>query len=54
MRKEFFKDGNSELYNLQKDLLETKNLAEIEVKKAKKLLKQLQKWRVSVGLKCQF
>ena len=46
---EFFEDGNLELYNLTTDPNETRNLANINVAKTRKMKKKLVKWRASVG-----
>jgi len=46
---EFFEDDSLELYNLQNDPRETKNLADIHPKTAGRLLKRLKNWRSSVG-----
>lgn len=46
---EFFEDGALELYDLQKDISETTNLASSMPEKAAELLKELQTWRTSVN-----
>jgi arylsulfatase A-like enzyme len=46
---EHFEDGTVELYNLIRDIGETKNLAQSEPAIADKLLGKLQTWRASVG-----
>ena len=46
---EFFEDGKLELYDLSVDPNETNNLAIIQPEKAKDLLLNLKKWRISVG-----
>jgi arylsulfatase A-like enzyme len=46
---EFFEDHRLELYNLQKDLGETHNLAAEQPEKAAELHRRLQAWRVAVG-----
>jgi len=48
---EFFEDGRLELYNLQKDIGEKKNLAGQMPEKASELQKKLAAWRKSVGAK---
>ncbi|MCL3780419.1 hypothetical protein EMN47_08440 [Prolixibacteraceae bacterium JC049] len=42
---ENFEDGSLQLFNLKEDLNEQHNLAQSHPKKAKKLLKELRKWR---------
>lgn len=42
---QFLKEGNVELYNLRKDLKESKNLASANPEKAQALLKELVGWR---------
>ncbi|GAA4237857.1 sulfatase [Postechiella marina] len=46
---EFFEDGKLELYNLKTDPNETLNISESNPNKVKYLLKDLKKWRKSVG-----
>ncbi len=46
---EFFEEGNLELFDLGKDPFEKKNLAEEMPEKAEEMLKELKKWRKSVG-----
>jgi hypothetical protein len=46
---EQFEDGGLELYDLEGDIGETRNLAEIETARASKLLGKLQAWRMGVG-----
>jgi len=48
---EFFDNDEIELYNLRKDIGETHNLINIQKKKAEKMLKKLQEWRISVHAK---
>lgn len=42
---QYLEDGKLELYNLEKDPKESKNIAEVETKKAKALLNELVSWR---------
>ena len=46
---EYFDDGRLELYNLTKDIGETKNLADKMPEKAKTMHAKLVTWRKSVG-----
>ncbi|MDA0725229.1 MAG: DUF4976 domain-containing protein, partial [Verrucomicrobia bacterium] len=46
---EAFDPQSIELYNLEKDLSETKNLADVEPEKLAELQKELSDWRESVG-----
>jgi uncharacterized sulfatase len=48
---EFFEDGKLELYDLNKDIGETKNLADERPRKAAQLQKKLARWRKSVKAK---
>ncbi len=48
---EYFEDGRLELYNLANDIGETKNLAEAEPERAKKMHGAMVAWRESVGAK---
>jgi arylsulfatase A-like enzyme len=48
---EFFEDGRTELYNLQSDLSEQRDLAESESDRAAAMRAQLQTWQKSVGAK---
>lgn len=48
---EFFEDGHQELYNLDEDMGETRNLAEAEPGKVKELHARLVTWRNEVGAK---
>ncbi|MBL9171749.1 MAG: sulfatase [Verrucomicrobiales bacterium] len=46
---ETFEQGKAELYDLRLDLGETKNLLESHPKRAARLLRKLQQWRVQTG-----
>jgi arylsulfatase A-like enzyme len=46
---EYFEDGRTELYNLQSDPGETKDLAKQNPEKTRALLNQLHQWREQVG-----
>ena len=46
---EYFEDGRVELFNLKKDLGETKDLSTTEPKIAKALATELRAWRQEVG-----
>ncbi|MEM6803784.1 MAG: sulfatase [Bacteroidota bacterium] len=46
---QYFEDGEIELYNLEEDLGERNNLADIEKAKAKELLNKLKKWQMEHG-----
>jgi arylsulfatase A len=46
---ETFEQGKAELYDLKSDLGETKNLVESHPKRAARLLRKLQQWRVQTG-----
>jgi uncharacterized sulfatase len=46
---EFFQDGQLELYNLEKDVSESKNLVDEMPEKARELHQKLQSWRESVN-----
>lgn len=46
---EYFEDGGIELYDLENDIGETKNLATKMPEKADELVKQLHAWRDSIG-----
>ena len=48
---EFYEDGKLELYDLSKDIGETKNLADKKPRKAAQLQKKLARWRKSVKAK---
>jgi len=48
---EWYEEGRVELYNIKKDIGETKNLAEKMPKKAGELLEMLRTWREEVGAK---
>jgi len=48
---EFYEDGRLELYNLQEDLGETRNLADTQPQIARELHKQLVGWRNSIEAK---
>jgi arylsulfatase A-like enzyme len=48
---EFFDSGEKELYNLEKDISEGKNLADINPEKATELQELLAVWRKDVGAK---
>ena len=48
---EFFEDGRLELYNLREDQSETKNLAEQQPDRAKRMQEKLAAWRESVHAK---
>jgi uncharacterized sulfatase len=46
---EFFEDGALELYNLKRDISESKNLAESLAKRAQRMQKKLAQWRQDSG-----
>lgn len=46
---EFFEDGRLELYNLRKDLSETRDLAKSNPRKTRELHKKLQSWRKEIN-----
>lgn len=46
---EYFEDGGLELYNLKRDIGETKNLAEANPDKTKELHGLMKKWRQQIG-----
>lgn len=48
---EWFEDGRTELYRLDEDLGERRNLAEVEPRRRDELLSQLRRWRTDVGAK---
>jgi arylsulfatase A-like enzyme len=48
---EYFEDGHLELYNLASDIGETKNLADAEPERAKKMHDAMLAWREAVGAK---
>ncbi len=48
---QFYEDGHLELYNLKKDLSETKNLASKEPKRAADMLRRLEAWKAKCGAK---
>lgn len=45
---EYFEDGGLELYNLKDDIGEEKNLAAVEVERARELHEQLRNWRARI------
>lgn len=45
---QYFEDGAIELYNLRKDIGETRNLAGQEPQRARELLKRLEDWRAEI------
>jgi hypothetical protein len=46
---EFLEDGKLELYNLDQDIGESKNLAQTHPEKAKELHDRLIAWRIDIG-----
>jgi uncharacterized sulfatase len=48
---EFFEDGRLELYNLERDIGETQNLASDQPRRAARLRSMLREWREDVGAK---
>jgi arylsulfatase A-like enzyme len=48
---EYFDDGTVELYNVEDDLPETKNLASSQPELAARLTKRLHAWRAATGAK---
>ena len=51
---QFFESGDLELYNLDQDIGESKNLAESNPEQAKKFLSDLQNWQSSIGAPSKF